>query len=297
MLESTVLDWERDGADWPNREASSFIDADGLRWHVQRGGSGPDALLLHGTGAATHSWRGLFPKLVNDFSVLAPDFPGHGFTAKPRNNQFSLPAMAVAVSDLLRTLNVSPELVVAHSAGAAVAIRMALDGTIAPKLIVCLNGALFPFQGMASQFFSPLAKLLVVNPLVPRLFAWGASGSVSVEKLIRDTGSEIEPEGIALYQKLMQNPAHVSGALRMMASWDLHALQKDLPKLRLPLFLIASERDRAIPSDQAFAVRDVLPGAKVEYLRGAGHLAHEEKPDEIARMIVDVARQHGILSA
>ena len=56
--------WERDGRDWPNREASRFVHAAGLRWHVQVMGSGPVVLLLHGTGAATHSWRDLMPKLA-----------------------------------------------------------------------------------------------------------------------------------------------------------------------------------------------------------------------------------------
>jgi len=48
---SNHLSWERDGRDWPNRAFSRFIEAGGLRWHVQVMGQGPVALLLHGTGA------------------------------------------------------------------------------------------------------------------------------------------------------------------------------------------------------------------------------------------------------
>ena len=58
------LDWATDGADWPNREASRFVEAAGLRWHVQVMGAGPVLLLLHGTGASTHSWRDVMPKLA-----------------------------------------------------------------------------------------------------------------------------------------------------------------------------------------------------------------------------------------
>ena len=56
---SRTPDWARDGADWPHRDASRFIVAAGLRWHVQRIGAGPTLLLLHGTGAATHILAGL----------------------------------------------------------------------------------------------------------------------------------------------------------------------------------------------------------------------------------------------
>ena len=74
------LDFARDGADWPLREASRFVEAGGLRWHVQTLGEGPPALLIHGTAGATHSWRGLAPLLARDFRLVAPDLPGHGFT-------------------------------------------------------------------------------------------------------------------------------------------------------------------------------------------------------------------------
>ncbi len=48
---SDSLDFDSDGADWPNRDASRFVTAKGLRFHVQVAGEGPCMLLLHGTGA------------------------------------------------------------------------------------------------------------------------------------------------------------------------------------------------------------------------------------------------------
>ena len=129
---------------------------------------GPALLLLHGTGAATHSWRGLLPLLAQHFSVVAPDLPGHGFTQSPPPHRLSLPGMAADLGALLRKLDVKPEIVVGHSAGAAILARMCLDGRIAPRLLVSLNGAFMPFGGVANHLFSPLAKLLVMNPLVPR---------------------------------------------------------------------------------------------------------------------------------
>ena len=57
--------WDVEGRCWPRREWSRFARAGGLEWHVQSGGSGPVCLLLHGTGAATHSWRRLAPLLAD----------------------------------------------------------------------------------------------------------------------------------------------------------------------------------------------------------------------------------------
>ena len=53
-------------------------------------GQGPVVLLIHGTGAASHSWRGLAPLLASDFTLIAPDLPGHGFTQTPLAHRLSL---------------------------------------------------------------------------------------------------------------------------------------------------------------------------------------------------------------
>ena len=114
-------DWSVEGRDWPNRNASRFVLAGGLRWHVQIMGSGPTVLLLHGAGAATHSWRDVAPILASNFTVVAPDLPGHGFTDTPASRGLSLDGMASGVSRLMDVLDARPVMAVGHSAGAAIA--------------------------------------------------------------------------------------------------------------------------------------------------------------------------------
>lgn len=285
------LVWNRDGGDWPNRDASLFVEAAGIRWHVQRMGEGPQLLLIHGTGAATHSWRELMPLLARHFAVIAPDLPGHGFSQSPPPHRLSLPGMAADVGQLLRKLDVKPVVAVGHSAGAAILARMCLDGKIAPRLLVSLNGAFMPFGGVANHLLSPLAKLMVMNPLVPRLFAWQASNAGAVERLIRNTGSTIDTAGIALYGKLVRSRAHVAAALRMMANWRLEPLLHDLPRLNTRLLLVAADNDQSISPDVARQVREVFPQASIERLPGLGHLAHEEQPRLIADLIMRYATQ------
>ena len=283
------LVWSRDGRDWPNRNASLFVEAAGIRWHVQRLGHGPSMLLVHGTGAATHSWRGLAPILAQHFTIIAPDLPGHGFTQSPPVHRLSLRGMASDLSRLLDVLEVKPDIVVGHSAGAAVLARMCLDGRIAPRLLVSLNGAFMPFGGVAHHLLSPLTRLLAMNPLTPRLFAWQASSPGAVERLLRNTGSEIDPQGVALYRKLVRSPAHVAAALQMMANWRLESLLHDLPRLTTALLLIVADNDRSISPDVARQVRELCPQAMIERLPGVGHLAHEEQPQRTADLIARYA--------
>jgi magnesium chelatase accessory protein len=285
------LVWNKDGADWPNRDASEFIEAAGIRWHVQRMGRGPHLVLVHGTGAANHSWRNIAPLLAQHFTVIGPDLPGHGFTQSPAPHRLSLPGMAADLSQLLRAMNIQPKVVVGHSAGAAILARMCLDKKIAPRLLVSLNGAFLPFGGVAGHLFSPLAKLLVINSFVPRLFARQASSPEAVERLIEGTGSKIDARGIAQYRKLVRSPGHVAAALRMMANWRLEPLVADLSKLKTELLLITADRDRSVSPHVAQRVHQLVSGSKIERLAGLGHLAHEEQPDLVAALIIMSAAQ------
>ncbi|MBY0337752.1 MAG: alpha/beta fold hydrolase [Acetobacteraceae bacterium] len=274
-------------ADWPNRAASRFLRAGGLRWHVQVAGEGPAILLLHGTGASTHSWRGLLPVLARQHTVIAPDLPGQGFSELPRVRLLSLDGMAEALAALLRELGPAPRLVVGHSAGAAIGARMVLDGAVAPERLVALNGALIPLGGLAGQLFAPLARLAVALPGIPRLVAWRAADRRVVERLLRDTGSQLDAEGVALYARLFRNPDHVAATLGMMAHWDLHALARDLPGLPVPLTLVVGQQDRTIRPTEARRIQARLAASRILALPGLGHLAHEEAPEEVACAILE----------
>ncbi|PPC80280.1 MAG: alpha/beta hydrolase [Hyphomicrobium sp.] len=289
-----AMNFATDGRDWPNRNASRFIEAAGFQWHVQVFGQGPPLLLLHGTGASTHSWRQIAPYLADRFTLVIPDLPGHGFTSKPPAHAYTLPGMAMAVGQLMSSLGIAPNIVSGHSAGAAVAIRMSLDKILTPQVIVSVNGALLPFQGLAGHIFSPLAKLMCLNPFIPRLFAWRALDRMAVDRLLAGTGSITTPEDIELYGRLFSSPSHCAAALGMMARWDLDTLARDLPQLITPLCLIAAARDRAIPPSDAERVRALVKGSQVATLPDAGHLAHEEKPAAVADIIIASAIKNGI---
>jgi magnesium chelatase accessory protein len=248
-------------------------------------GEGPSILLIHGTGASTHSWRELAPLLARDFTVLALDLPGHGFTECPPQRRLSLPAMASAVAALAESIGLRPLAVVGHSAGVAVALRCCLDSTMVPQSVISINGALMPFRGPAGYLFPPLAKLLFVNPLTPRIFARGAGNRERVVRLIRGTGSELDEPGISLYARLFRSPAHVAATLGMMANWDLYRFVRDLPALDLPLFLMAGENDQAVAPGDAERIAKLVSRAQVLPLPGLGHLAHEEDPVGVAEVI------------
>lgn len=290
---SPALDWRTDGPRWPHSQHSRFVASGGITWHVQVMGAGPPLLLVHGTAASTHSFRALLPLLARRFTVVAPDLPGHAFSTAPPDFDPSLPSTAAALGRLLRDqLGLAPVVAAGHSAGAAVVARLALDGGIAPRLLVAIAGAFVPLRGLAASLFGPAARLLSRSPLAAQLVALSAREPDSVAAMLRSMGATIDRDGVALYARLARSPAHVAAVLGMLARWDLEPLWADLPRLAPRLLVVAGELDRAVPLFQQRETVARARDARLAIVRGAGHLPHEEQPDTVARLILDELDAH-----
>ncbi|MGB7373911.1 alpha/beta fold hydrolase BchO [Pontixanthobacter sp.] len=282
-------DWNVEGAHWPNREASRFVTADGYDWHVQEmsgeNADKPVCVMIHGTGAATHSWRDLMPALAGQYRVIAMDLPGHGFTRPNHARRVTLPAMSRSIGILLDDLGAVPDLLVGHSAGAAIALQLALERQWS-RPCVGLNPALLPFPGIAAKIFPTLAKILFTNPFVSQIFARRARYPGEAERFLKKaTGSRIDGVGREAYRLLLTRSGHCDGAIRMMASWQLDELEARLGEISSPVMLVHGRKDSAIPRSAVQKAGALIANCRYEEIADAGHLAHEEQPEQIAALI------------
>ena len=152
--------------------------------------------------------------------------------------------------------------------------------------MIGLNPALAPFPWPATQVFPAVARLLALNPLVPKFFSGMTRLAGDTEGFIqRSTGSRLDREGARCYATLLGNSRHARGALAMMANWDLDTLDRALPGIANPVLLIHARGDDAIPLSGVQDAARKLPDATLEVLDGLGHLAHEEQPERVAQLI------------
>jgi magnesium chelatase accessory protein len=280
------LNWETDGQSWPNRSTSRFLATASFNWHVQIAGPdhAPVILLLHGTGAASHSWRHLLPLLATRFRVVAPDLPCHGFTHPRGDVDLSLAGMVRSLSELLAQLDRCPAIVLGHSAGAAIAVALAAGHAAAvPRHVIGLNGAFLPIRG--NTLFSPLAKALFANPFSASMFSMLARVTPLGGNLLTATGSPIDEEGRAIYRMLLASPAHVRGALGMMAAWDLTRFDATLKRLPFPMTLIAAKDDPMVPIENSTHAARQAAGSRLILTERGGHLLHECRAADVARWL------------
>ena len=281
------MDWATHAAHWPLAEYSQFIHAGGIRWHVQVMGQGPVMLLLHGTGSGSFSWRGLMPLLAPHFTVVAPDLPGHAFTSRCPEGALSLPGMSEGLRALMLQLDLTPQVLVGHSAGAAIAAHMALQHErMAHSTLIGLNPAWLPLPGVASWLFGPAAKLAAINPLSAWATAKMAARPGAMAEWVTRTGSTLDAQGLDLYTRVLSDSGHVHGVLSMMAAWRIKPLAARLSQLHNPIFMAIGAQDQTVPPALADEACRLLPHAVQWRQAGLGHLAHEEDPAGTAQQIL-----------
>lgn len=281
------MQWANYRSTWPHAQHSQFIQAGGIQWHVQIMGQGPVLLLLHGTGSGSFSWRGLMPLLSAHFQVIAPDLPGHAFTSRGPEGSLSLQGMSEGLRALLLQLNVTPSIIGGHSAGAAIAANMLLQQrALSQTQLIGFNPAWLPLPGLPSLIFRPAAKLAAINPVSAWATAKLASKPAMIEKSILQTGSQLDAQGLALYQSVFSHSGHVHSVLNMMAAWQLDTLSKSLPQLQNKVSILVGMQDQTVPPSMAHEACKLMPQARVFEQHGLGHLAHEEDPAGTAQLIL-----------
>jgi magnesium chelatase accessory protein len=281
--------------DWPDVSWSETPVVNGIFWHIQRLGKprglAPTLLLVHGTGGSTHSWAGVTSVLAQRYHVLNVDLPGHGFTHVPAEvertrNPFTLPGMARELHALLTHLEEQPDVVVGHSAGVPVLLRMTLDRALTPRRIIGCCPALVPPPDWYVALLAPLLGVVVESDVVAGSAARLAAATSIIERMLQSTGSRLTSEQLARYQRLCSRPAHVHAAITMMSRWDLPALFRDIGVLNVPLQLIAARNDRWIPLTSLRRAVERIPGVELVVEEG-GHLLPEERPEVVIRLLQD----------
>ena len=280
------MSWAAHKDTWPHAQHSRFVQAGAIDWHVQILGQGPCMLLLHGTGSGNFSWRGLLPLLAEHFTVIAPDLPGHAFSGRGPEGTLSLPGMSEGLRALMRQLDLTPQVIVGHSAGAAIAAHMALNiDSLAHSTLIGLNPAWLPLHGVSSWLFGPAAKLAQLNPLSAWATAKMAAQPGAVSRWIERTGSTLDAQGIDLYSSVLRNSGHVHGVLSMMAAWRLKPLAARLQDLRNPVYMAIAGNDQTVPPSLADDACQRMPHAQKIIQNELGHLAHEQDPVGTAQWI------------
>ncbi len=278
------MNWKQAKHYWPFAQYSQFTLQKPHLWHIQDIGTGPVILLIHGAGSTTHSWQHLVPFLTDRYRVIMVDLPGQGFTRLGAQQRCGLDHMAEDLLSCLTALDLEPKVIIGHSAGAAIALRLVGLAKFDFK-VIGINAALDHFRGVAGVLFPLLAKAIANLPFSSSVLSKIASHENTVDRILKGTGSDLVAGDLEFYKELMRSRSHIGATMQMMAQWDLEPLLARLPNLQAETHLIASSNDLAVPCVTSQRAAALLPNADYQTLSNLGHLAHEEDAATIANCI------------
>ena len=269
-----------------------FRTIHGYRRAFRIAGSGPALLLIHGVGCDSKSWEPVLAKLAQRFTVIAPDLLGHGESDKPRAD-YSLPAFANGMRDLLAALGIDRVTVVGHSFGGGVAMQFAYQfpqlvervvlvsaGGVAKDVSLALRLAAMPMGAEA-------LAMLRAPGVMPAIRGFGrAVGSVlGSTKLGRDAADVVgilegfqDPAGLAAFARTLRSVVDARGQFVTM-------LDRTYLVQSLPVQIIWGEDDLIIPMDHAHKAHEAIPGSRVEIFEKSGHMPYHDHPDRFVEVV------------
>ena len=131
------------------RQAGQFFDWQGRRIFFRLDGRGPCMLMMHGYPVSSYDWHAVWDSLCKDFTLIAPDMLGMGFSDKPADFDYTIAQHAQMHLALLKHLQIDQARVVAHDLGVSVvqellAVRQAVGTGPNVTDITFLRGGLCP---------------------------------------------------------------------------------------------------------------------------------------------------------
>jgi pimeloyl-ACP methyl ester carboxylesterase len=246
----------------------SFVEIDGCRIHLRRGGSGAPLVFLHGASGAP-AILPFMEKLAQRFDVLVPEHPGYGLSDEPEWLD-NIHDLAYFYLDFLKRLDLENVTLVGSSLGGWIGLEMAVRDTSRLRALVLVSPA-----GVRAPGLQP-ADTFLMSPeeLARQLFHDPKFAQARLAE-------PVTPESVDASLKNRHATARLAWEPRLH---DPH-LQKWLHRIDLPVQIIWGDQDRILPLGFLDIFRKLMPAAKAEVVKDAGHLPHVEKSEEFCDLV------------
>ena len=259
-------------------------------------GSGPPLLLLHGHEQSATSWRWVMPALARTHRVLALSLPGHGGTGLVSGYAPGAD-LAPFVAGFLDTLEVGPVDVVGHSAGGAVALRLALADPHRVHTLTLVDSAglgrhvnpllaldTAPGLGELAILFARLPGGALARSLMSAamLFAWPWRAPIEFFTEAHATGGR--PGQLEASTAMARALFELTGQREVLVD--------RLGELEMPTLVIWGALDYVLPAYQAPHAVSRLRRGRLEMFPSCGHLPHVEHPARFAQVLGRFLTEH-----
>jgi pimeloyl-ACP methyl ester carboxylesterase len=278
---------------------TAYIDVDGIKVFYREAGrkDAPVMLLLHGFPSSSFYYRNLMPLLAEHYRVLAPDFPGFGFTEVPaqKNYKYTFDSFAETTKGFLKALGVDKFSMYIFDYGAPTGLRIAIENPSRIEGLVSQNGN--AYEAGFGDFWQPLKKYWQIqskeNREALRPFTQFDATKWQYTEGVAEPEA-IPPETYHLDAALMQRQGNVDIQLDIFLDYGTNVqlyprFQEFIRTAQIPMLVIWGKNDQVFIAPGAEAFRADNPKATIELI-DTGHFALETHCDHVAQRIIETLK-------
>ena len=276
------------------------MDLNGIEVFYRQAGP-PDApvlLLPHGYPCSSFQYRTLIPALADRFHLIAPDFPGFGYSATPTNFDYTFDGYAQFLDRFAARLGLTHYVLYLHDYGSQIGLRLAMAHPDRVRALIIQNGDIYAdqlgpnYDGLKRHWESSSAE---TRRTLEQAVSEAGYRHEFVGGLEETLAARVPPDLWTLHWALTtpQRSAIMVGLMEGLGenlSW-FPRYQAYLREHRPPTLIAWGPQDGYMPEGAAIAYLRDLPDAELHLLH-AGHWALETHGAEIAALIRDFLGRH-----
>lgn len=250
-----------------------------MKLHAERLGEGPPLIVLHGLLGSGDNWLGLAKNWAQRYTVIVPDLRNHG--RSPHADETGIDTMAQDIAELMEDHGFSQTVVLGHSLGGKVAMRLAMDLPSHVSGLIVVDIAPRPY---------PPAHEGIIRALLAIDLSQHTSRSTVEQELVPAV-----PEA-PVRQWLLKNLGRNSAGafywkpnLPVLLSElsELSAGFSEMSEFAGPALFIRGGRSRYVTDEDVASIQRWFPQAQIETIPEAGHWVHADAPVKISQLVQD----------
>jgi haloalkane dehalogenase len=257
--------------------------------HYVDEGSGPPILFVHGTPTHSYEYRHLIAALSKRFRCIAPDHLGFGESSRPQAFAYTPEAHARMLQEFVDRLGLHDITLVVHDFGGPIGLPLALDERSRVRRVILMNTWAWPldddpkmargakFIGGATGRFLYRYANASLRLIMPSAYGDKQKLTKEIHRRYLDVFRDRDARVLVLHalaKALLGSRAHYQSLLDR------------IERLRaVPVLIVWGMKDTAFQPYQLERWRQLLPGATIETIDGAGHWPHEEEPGRVTAAI------------
>lgn len=253
----------------------------------------PVLLLPHGYPCSSYEFRNLLPRLADRWRLIAPDFPGCGYSNTPEDFDYSFDGYASFLDLFVRALGIDRFILYLHDFGSPIGARLAIRSPERILALIIQNGDI-PYEDALGPQYAEIEKTwsLPYSEMKKQLFEAVTEESFRQEflnNLKPEFADRIPPDLWKLHWSLMtperrQIAASLIAGLRENRKW-FPQHRKYLAEHRPPTLILWGPNDHYMPEKSARAYLRDLPDAELHLLEDGGHWLLETHLDRVTFLI------------